>query len=255
MRDIEKFIVEDLSQWYIRRSRRRFQKPESKGEKEEAAKTLYFVLLESLKLMAPAIPFVSENIYQEIKAKGMPESIHLCDWPEAIKKDIDKKLEEKMIKVRYIVTKTLAERKAKGIKVRQPLRELEIGEDLDKGLKDIIKEEVNLKRISYKVSLKNKIKLDCKLDEELKKEGMIREVIRQVQVMRKKAGYKPEDKISIFYSGDDTVNSVLKKKKEYVLKESKAEKFEMKNKEEISYDLDRSLNINNQEIWLAIKKL
>ena len=80
---IENFFTEDLSLWYIRRSRRRFQKPKNEKERNEAAAVLYYLLLNLIKIMAPLLPFLAEEIYQSLKMKKMPESIHLCDWPKS----------------------------------------------------------------------------------------------------------------------------------------------------------------------------
>ena len=116
---MEGFFINDLSLWYLRRSRKRFH--EGSEDKKEVIGTLYFILVNLLKIIAPVMPFFSEEIYQHLKTKNMPESIHLCDWPKADKKKIDTELEQKMDNVRNIVSLALAERAAIGIKVRQPL--------------------------------------------------------------------------------------------------------------------------------------
>jgi isoleucyl-tRNA synthetase len=124
---VEDFIINKLSLWYIRRSRKRFQRPETGKELKEASKTLGFVILTLSKLSAPFIPFLSEAIYKKIKDRGKIEnSVHLDDWPKADKKKIDKKLNKKMEEVRRIVALSLAERSKASLKVRQPLRELRI---------------------------------------------------------------------------------------------------------------------------------
>ncbi len=123
---IEQFFIEDLSLWYIRRSRRRFQKPKNQKEKKEATAPLYYLLLNLIKIMAPLTPFLTEEIYQNLKTKNMPESVHLLDWPKIDKKLINLKLEEKMEKTREVAGLALAERAKSGIKVRQPLKKLKI---------------------------------------------------------------------------------------------------------------------------------
>jgi isoleucyl-tRNA synthetase len=107
-RNLENFVIEDLSLWYIRRSRSRFQKPKNKKELKESSSTLRYVLLTLSKLTAPFIPFLSEEIYQGLSEK---ESVHLEDWPKPNKKFINENLEKKMAKVREIVAQGLAERK------------------------------------------------------------------------------------------------------------------------------------------------
>jgi isoleucyl-tRNA synthetase len=258
MRSIEKFVVEDLSQWYIRRSRRRFQKPKDKEEKEEAAKTLYFILLNLSKLMAPAMPFISEHLYQELKNEKMPESVHLCDWPKIEKKYIDKKLEDKMIALRTLITQVLAQRKEAGIKVRQPLAKVivKVAElKKEEELLGLAKEEINVKEIIFDKNIKKDIELDLNLTSELKEEGLLREVLRQIQVMRKKAGYKPMHRVRINYSGTKELNEILAKKKEYIIKEAKAESFELGDSSKEIFDEEKTLNVNDQELWLAIKRL
>ena len=127
-RQIENFAVNELSLWYIRRSRERFQKPKTKQELTEASQVLSFTLLTLSKLTAPFIPFLSEEIYQRLKNTdyATQNSIHLEGWPKGNKKLIDKRLHKKMEKTRAIVSQALAQRAAASIKVRQPLNELTI---------------------------------------------------------------------------------------------------------------------------------
>lgn len=210
-RAIEDFTVNDLSLWYIRRSRKRFK---------EAQNTLGFVLSTLSKLTAPFIPFLSEEIYGSLSKTG---SVHLADWPKADSKMINKKLDQEMEKVRGIVASALAERAKVGIKIRQPLQKLEITERIGKELLVLIKEEINVKEIT----LGKKLKLDTEITPTLKEEGLVREVIRQIQEMRKKAGLKPQDKISIRYTTQDELAKVLEKNKQNILTETKAEVFEL----------------------------
>ena len=120
-RSIENFVIEDFSQWYIRRSRKRFR-PESEDFKE-VSETLRFTLFTLSKLIAPFAPFLSEEIYQNLQAF---DSVHLENWPMVNKGLINQKLEEKMKKAREIVVLTLAERAKASMKVRQPLKDLRI---------------------------------------------------------------------------------------------------------------------------------
>ena len=255
---IEQFFVEDLSLWYIRRSRRRFQKPESKKDKEEAAGTLYSVLLNLVKLIAPMMPFLAEEIYQEIKTENMLQSVHLCDWPKLDKEKIDEKLEEKIKEARRVVKLALAERAAEGIKVRQPLSKLMVKNDYLKNeneLLEILKEEINVKKIVFDKKIKEEISLDTKMSSELRQEGIIREAIRQIQAMRKKAGYKPRHKISVRYFGQPDINEILSKNKELILKEIKAEEFELGEKPKLVFDIERNVKVDQKDLWLGIRKL
>jgi isoleucyl-tRNA synthetase len=231
-RALEDFVVNDLSLWYIRRSRKRF---------DEAAGTLASVLEKISRLTAPFIPFLSEEIY---RSEGGFGSVHLQDWPRADKKLVDKKLNEKMAKVRQIVALALAERAKAGIKVRQPLTSLQITEKIERDLQALIKDEVNVKNISFGKELK----LDTTITPELKEEGIVREVIRHIQEMRKEAGLKPGDKIMVSYFGTAELNEILGRNKRFILTEIKAKDFKTGKGE-------KEVKIDQQSLLLAIKKL
>ena len=123
---IEDFFINDLSLWYVRRSRKRFQKSQNKEEAQNAVQTLWNVLINVIKIMAPMMPFFAEENYGKLREKEMTESVHLLDWPQAQEKYLDEKLEEDMVEARKIVNLVLAERAKAGIKVRQPLGKLQI---------------------------------------------------------------------------------------------------------------------------------
>jgi len=254
-RNLENFVIEDLSLWYIRRSRRRFQKPESERELKEASETLNYVLLTLSKLTAPFIPFLSEEIYRKIVDVKHQQSVHLEDWPKVNKRLIDQKLNQGMEKTRRLVTLALAERARSRIKVRQPLNTLKIGEKLDKDLLALLKEEVNVKKVEYKKGLKDRVELDTKITPELKEEGVVREVIRQIQEMRKKAGFKPEDKILIQYFGVAELNDILNRNRLIILKETKAKDFWLGERPKQVFEVEREVKINGMKLWLAIKKI
>jgi isoleucyl-tRNA synthetase len=237
-RMIENFVINDFSLWYIRRSRKRFG---------EAADTLRYLLLTLSKLTAPFIPLLSEEIYQKMQnplkqsrvTKGpikskVQKSVHLEDWPRVNKKLINKALEKRMEKVREVVTKSLAERAKVKIKVRQPLAGLKIkdsGFKLEKELLDLIKEEINVKEIVFDSKIKGEVELDTEITPQLKEEGIIREVIRHIQEMRKEAGFKPKDKISVNYFSSDKLNKILEKNKSFIFQEGKIKNLIQKEKE------------------------
>lgn len=237
---LEDFVINDLSLWYIRRSRKRF---------EEAAPTLSLVLETAAKLSAPFIPFLSEEVYRSLPRAG--RSVHLQDWPKVNKKLINGVLNQQMKKVRDLVAMALAERAKAGIKVRQPLAELQIQEKIDKDMAELIRDEVNVKTISFGGSFK----LDTKITPELKEEGMIREVVRQIQEMRKRAGYKPKDKIRVQYSGSRQLTDFLTKHENTILKETKAESFVLKEKLKNIFDIEKEMKIEQDNLWLGIKKM
>ena len=245
-------FVDDLSNWYVRRSRKRFQK-EISG-KEEAAGTLYYVLRKLSGLLAPFTPFLADFIYRELQ--GQEESIHLENYPSPNKKLVDGKLEEKMRRLREIVNLGLKERARLGIKVRQPLKEMSVGklaDGLDLELLDLAREEINLKGIRYDSSLKDSIKLDEIISVELKEEGIIREIIHGIQMMRKKLGLRPEDEIQVSYSGAETLVGIIENNKENISREAKIK--ELAPKMNWQFDLEKEIEIESRKVKLAIKKL
>lgn len=221
-------FIDDLSNWYIRRSRRKFQRPESAKEKEEASQTLYRVLLDLSKMIAPFTPFITEHIYRELvrhqegKAK---ESVHLCDYPKYNSRKISRSLEKRMDAVRIATRSALAQRSKAGIKVRQPLSLLIIrGEGLRKNdpLIKLIKEEINVKDVKFQSDMKDETFLETKLTDELREEGFIREVIRKVQDFRKSNGLTKKDKILIFFSGSSVLNDLVSRWNETLISETMA---------------------------------
>lgn len=246
---IEEFIIEDLSLWYIRRSRRRFQKPKSKEELKEALNVLKDVLLKLSRLSAPFIPFLSEEIFKTLKG-NLTTSVHLENWPKFSKEDIDEKLEKKMSIVREIVSLALAERKKAKIKVRQPLLSLQINNReliRENELLELIKEEVNVKKITFG----NEFSLDTKITPELQKEGIVKEVLRYIQQMRKEAKFRPKDKVGVRYMASPFLDEVLKELKETILVEGKLEFFSWGG----GKGFEREYNLNGEKIKLILEKI
>lgn len=146
-------FVDNLSNWYVRRSRRRFWKSENDDDKSEAYQTLYIILKEFSKLIAPFMPFVADEIYRNLTANesNAEDSVHLCDWPISNKKLINKSLNEEMAVIRKIVNLGHSVRAKSGVKVRQPLAKVQIGlpDSVDPAIvessKDVIIEELNVK--------------------------------------------------------------------------------------------------------------
>lgn len=253
----EDFFINDLSLWYIRRSRKRFQNPSDEKEKNEAVGTLYGVLLNFLKLIAPVMPFFAEENYQKLREAAMPESIHLVDWPKAGKL-IDEKLEEGMAKVREIVTQALAERAKAGIKVRQPLLSLKLKNSkikIDEELLDLIKDEVNVKEILFDDKIGSEVKLDLDITPELREEGLIREIIRNIQGMRKEANLKPKDQIKVEYQGTGELASILENNREGVIKEAKVKELSVGGESGQAFDTEKTMEADGQKLLLKIKKI
>ena len=236
-------FIDDLSNWFVRRSRRRFWKSEDDSDKLEAYNTLYYVLVLLSKILAPFVPFLAEELYQ--KMTGKEESVHLLDWPKTF--DVDEEILEEMARVRSIITEGLALRMQKSdteeqIKVRQPLSRLEYaGEKLSEDYEKIIAEEVNVKTV---VNGK-KISLDKTLTEELKKEGFARELIRVIQAARKKAGLNVDDRIKL------SVSVELDEEWEELVK---AETLAVKMVQDGNYGYDEIAKVEGENVTISLEK-
>ena len=251
-------FVDNLSNWYIRRSRKRFWKSENDGDKNEAYQTLYYVLTELSKVMAPFTPFIAEEIYKNLTEE---ESVHLADFPIAKKELIDEKINSDMLRVREIVNIGLQLRAKSGVKVRQPLSELRIKNyNLKEELLEIIKEEVNVKSVKIEEtfeaddikadsSLEN-ICLDLEITPELKLEGQARELIRHIQEMRKEAGYEVDNRIKIWYAEK---NPVFLKFGDLIARETLADQVLLKSSAEDT-DLEKEIKIGEDVFAVSIKR-
>ncbi|MDZ4286293.1 MAG: class I tRNA ligase family protein, partial [Candidatus Sungbacteria bacterium] len=206
-RAIEQFAINDFSQWYLRRSRERFQRPKSVKEKEDASSTTAYVLDTLCRLAAPFTPFLSEYMYQELRKKtGQKEiSVHLLSWPVPMG-PMQRGSIEDMERVRSTVAAALKLRADAGIKVRQPLQALCITDKkLSASLLDLIRDEVNVKEILFG----KEMILDTVLTPELKEEGMVREFTRNIQEMRRDLGLMPRDLARVMVSGDTQLEAIL----------------------------------------------
>lgn len=193
VRTIKDFI-DDLSTWYLRRSRERIKE----GDKE-AKQTLYFVLKTLAKLLAPFAPFSAEDIWQRLKNEGDVESVHLTEWPEGGKVSPD--IIENMKILREIVSLGLKERQVKNVPVRQPLASITLKEKLESEYEEILKDELNVKEVRYHAHEENII-LDFNITPELKTEGQYRELLRAVQEKRKEMGLQPSDSVVLVLPED-----------------------------------------------------
>ena len=244
-------FIDDMSNWFVRRSRRRFWKSEDDQDKLEAYSTLYYVLIYLAKILAPFTPFLAEELYQKMTGAGVvnseiPESVHLLDWPEA--GVIDEAVLAQMAKTREIITAGLAERMKKTeseaqIKVRQPLAKLVYaGEKLDDFYEQIIMEEVNVKSVEHGETLA----LDKTLTPELLEEGKIRELIRFVQAARKKAGLNVDDRIRLMVSME-----VPETYREMLMNEVLAE--ELVNEGNFAYD--EIVKVQGENVAISLEKI
>lgn len=184
-------FIEDLSTWYLRRSRDRLKEGDA-----DAKITLYNVIKTLAILLAPFTPFIAEDIWQKLKKDFDLESVHLTKWPEGGEKE--EKIIYEMSIVRHVVTLGLESRQKANIKVRQPLQELQVKSyKLTEEYIDILKDELNIKSIKYNDEITGEVELDTHITLELRKEGNYRELIRAIQDMRKKEGLNPNDIITL----------------------------------------------------------
>ncbi|MFT5280632.1 MAG: isoleucyl-tRNA synthetase [Flavobacteriaceae bacterium] len=189
-------FVQDFSTWYIRRSRERLKG--NSDDSKQALATTHYILFELSKLIAPFAPFIAEDIYQKLK-KISPtkyESVHLEGWKEV--EEYSQEAITQMEKVREVVTLALEARQKAGIKVRQPLACLTIkGISFSEEIKEIIADEINVKKIECIEDEILSVLLDTSLTEELEREGKVRDLIRTIQSLRKEKGLTPDDVIEL----------------------------------------------------------
>ena len=182
-------FIEDASNWYVRRSRRRFWKSDNDTDKNNAYRTLHYVLVQLSQGLAPFVPFLAEELYQKLTGG---ESVHLLDWPQV--GHINELVVSDMETVRDYVNQSLSIRAKERIKIRQPLASVTVP-TLGKfvNFSDILTEELNVKSVIQGAELA----LDLDITPELRREGLSREIIRHVQSARKQAGLNVDDHISL----------------------------------------------------------
>ncbi len=261
-RKIEEFVVNDLSNWWVRRSRRHFQKPANKDELIYVASVLRYILLDLAKILAPFTPFLAEHIHMELHKKVKPgmASIHLHEWPSInVKlKNQNVKLEEEMHETRNLAALGLAQRKNKQLKVRQPLTSVTLKrkEKFNEELEELIKDELNVKQISYNSEQAEEVILDEHLTEELIREGYAREVVRQIQDMRKEVKYKLDEKVfGAWQSDSPDIVVVMEKFGKEIAEDTLLEKFDRGHQDKATYDIEKEFILANKvKIWLGIKR-
>ncbi len=190
-------FVDDLSTWYVRRSRDRF-KSENAKERNEAIATTRAVLLEFSKILAPVMPFLAEYLYLHVQ--GGKESVHLEVWPKVVEGKLKEQesLLSEMATTRKTVSLALEARAKAGIKIRQPLARLTVQNSSLAGKEaylELIKDEVNVKEVVFDNTLTEEVSLDTNITPELKREGQFRDFLRSVQELRKASGLMPSDTV------------------------------------------------------------
>ncbi len=332
-------LIEDTSRWYVRRNRRRFWKGEEDADKDQAYHVLYYTLLSITKLLAPLLPFITEDIYQNL-VRGVlsdqPESIHLCNYPEAEKEWLDEELLQEMDRIVRVCSVAHSARNQAGIKVRQPLNLLEVAGDeamsraIERG-ESIIKDEVNIKKIEVvadqagfyefrlqpnfakvgakfgplvpqikkaleqidaekavkaleetgelTLNLKEKdvklsaeevniqkkapadkavieeegvlVALDTEISPELLREGLARDILRNIQTLRKDGGLEVETRININYRAEGLLQEVMEEYGEYIKTEALADTLEKR--DHINMLIKKELDLGEGQIEIGLE--
>lgn len=240
-------FIDNLSNWYVRRSRKRFWKSENDSDKNEAYATLHYVLVTLAQMLAPFAPFVTEEIYKNLTGK---ESVHLSDLPKAKPSDVDEFLNEEMNRVREIVTEGLQLRAEAKIKVRQPLAKAIIKVSFSEELKDIIKDELNVKEIVVDEKQEQKIVLDTLITAELEQEGHARELIRCIQELRKEADFDVDNHIKLWYNG---MSEIFSAQGALIAKETLSDAIVQGVAQE--FDIQKKVKVDSMEVELYLKKI
>ncbi len=254
---IEAF-VDDLSRWYIRRSRKRMQRSENKADHQIASATLAWSLLMLSKIIAPFMPFFAEALYQSLKKAyrfDAKDSVHLEDWPLGTR--VDAALIDEMARVRVLSSAALAQRAELAIKVRQPLQKVSFK---DAGLKKygarltpIIAEEVNVKEVVFGVDQEKDVVLDTTITPELKAEGLVREVTRMIQELRQQAGCVPRDTIAVMLEVEPEIRALLEPRAATWKKDVNAKLVEFVHGRK--YDAETETKLDGYKAWAGIRKI
>jgi isoleucyl-tRNA synthetase len=273
-RKMESF-VDELSNWYVRRSRRRFWRSENDADKLSAYNTLYQCLVTLSKLLAPFTPFLADELYQNLVLTAFPdapESVHLADFPVADETKIDRRLMASTTLAMRLSSLGRAARSQAGIKVRQPLATGFV--NVPKGERDFfymvkaqILEELNIKdlQIIDDVNQLDKastsvcsegayaVAVTTTVTPQLQAEGMSREIVHRLQTMRRSAGFEIADHIVIYYQGDDYIRQVMTEFADYVKQETLAERLLEKAPEPGAFA--ESHKLGEHRVSLSVKRL
>ncbi|MCX6809292.1 MAG: isoleucine--tRNA ligase [Candidatus Berkelbacteria bacterium] len=244
-REIRSFI-DDFSTWWLRRSRERFRS-ESEEDKLSAFDTIHLVLKNLAKVMAPFSPFISENIWQTVRDKNDPISVHLAEWPKAEQELIDEEIEKDMKKARETVEVGHSLRSQKLIRVRQPLEKIYFNVSFgskQKEFESLILDELNIEQKTNEKKFSSPLKfkqndleviIESEINERLQNLGNIREIIRAIQDKRKKMGLKPSEKISAFYATDFDSEKLTDENKKEIMNSASLKKLENESKQDAEY--------------------
>ncbi len=270
-------FVNDLSNWYIRRSRDRFARPKNASDFGMAQKTLAEILANLSVLIAPFAPFLAEALYQNLKKAPVlqkwdfKESVHLTPYPITEESQIDEKVLEKMRQAQEMVTLLHGLRNSAKIKIRQPLAEALVrfkDSKLDKEFLALVADEANVKeiKISEKLPFNNDdyvvaeandmgAALKIKIDQFLLEEGYAREFMRTLQEMRKQSGMSVSDRVNLMILPQEEAKEWLKRFEAEIKEKTGAIKIEYSHESAEYADIEREFKINGQSIKVALKKV
>ena len=248
-------FIDDMSNWYVRRSRRRFWKSENDADKNQAYETLWYTLVRVSQLLAPWAPFISDYLWRELTdGTGLPESVHLSDWPEA--NDYDEGLLLVIEDARKVITDALSVRAQAGIKVRQPLARMTlrtIEKPWPKQVTEMIAEEVNVKEVITEeiTASKSDFTLDTNINPGLKREGLMREIVRQIQNTRKQADLQVDDRIDLnLETASDDLKQAIKEHAKTISYETLATALN-----EGSVDgFESTVNVEGHQLTIKLRK-
>ena len=242
-RRIQRF-VDELSNWYVRRSRRRFWKSQSDRDKLAAYQTLYETLTTLCQLMAPFVPFMADAVYRNL-VDG--KSVHLSDFPQP-QAYHDPEVESAMTLARQAVEGGLAARDAARIRVRQPLAACALpGEPLPEEIAAIVRDELNVKQLTFGAP---EVRLDTEITEDLRLEGLAREVVRVIQDRRKKLGLNVEDRIHTCYVADGMLVRAMERHADYIKTETLSLTLEP-GRDDCEGE---QLMLEGEQIWIGLKR-
>ena len=238
-------FLDDASNWFVRRSRRRFWKSENGADKLQAYQTLHYILSYLALILAPFVPFLAEELWGKMVGDS---SVHLKDWPEA--GEIDKSLLAEMAEVRGYVNEALALRAKNGVKIRQPLASVKVPQNAKSfDFAPILMEELNVKSVEFGG---DGVEFNFELTPELRAEGLMREIIRHIQAARKKAGLNVDDRIELNFTSENVeVLDAFKKFEQEISKEVLATKVEISEDE---LDFTQIVKVEGSEVEISLKK-
>ena len=198
-------------------------------DKASAYATLHECLVTISKLIAPFMPFLAERLYRNLVhgaegslLPGQPVSVHMAEYPRVARAELDTRLIAEMERVRKLTEDGLAARERSRLKVRQPLNGARIlGAALSSDLEEILRDELNVKQITYGkvVGAFESVEIDTVITEDLRREGVVREVCRKVNDLRKTADFALNDKITLFVAGDDLLMTAVSESRDHILAE------------------------------------